>query len=133
MTKHNEKAILAAEAISAPVEAVVAAPAATVSPEMIAAIQAVVMASMAQFKDSMADMVKQFAPPAPKVQGVGDYQQAGYKSMLKGIETEPDQDLRHVGPAKISSWFNSLEGRWKKLYNSRSVDGNAVSMNWTKG
>jgi hypothetical protein len=56
-----------------------------------------------------------------------------YVSKLKGIPVQEGQDLRHVHPSVIQTWFNNVESRWKDQYNKKQVGGSPVNMNWTRG
>ena len=113
-------------------------------PMVMSAIQATVAAAM---KEAVGTIIEQLKPatlphtpaPAIPVRNAGapnpsvPIQNGNYVSKLKGIPVEEGQDLRHVHPAVIQQWFNTVETRWKENYNKRNIGGKPVDLNWTRG
>lgn len=103
-------------------------------PALLAMIQETVAAAVGQAVGAIVEQLRPAAAPvfAPAVPPVTQ-QRSHYKPKLQGIPVEPGQDMRHVPTDVINNWFNTLEQRWRDIYNKKSHLGKPADMNWTRG
>lgn len=103
-------------------------PTPVLSPEIESAIRSEIQKSIGA---AIREALKQSEPAKAMTQAAAAQQvpqQAPYKTKLQGIPVEPGQDLRHVHPDVIRTWFANIENRWKEQYKRNSSMQSSLSL-----